>query len=83
VLAVLREGAHHSQHTAPLGNYQQMLQGKSHALLQVRVAQELQAVPEISANKYMLWIRFTHADRDLKPRAVERDVDFALALCAF
>jgi len=83
VLRLLREGAHHTRHTAPMGNFQQMLQGKSHALLQVRVAQELQAIPEISANKYMLWIRFTRTDRDLKPRAVERDVDFALALCAF
>lgn len=83
VLRLLREGAHHSHHTAPMGNFQQMLQGKTHALLQVRVAPELQAVPEISANKYMLWIRFMRTDRDLKPRAVERDVDFALALCAF
>ncbi len=83
VLRLLREGAHHSQHTAPMGNYQQMLQGKTHALLQVRVEQSLQAIPEISANKYMLWIRFTRSDRDLKPRPVERDVDFALALCAF
>jgi len=83
VLRLLREGAHHTRHTAVMGNFQQMLQGKAHALLQVRVAQELQAIPEISANKYMLWIRFTQTDRDLKPRAVERDVDFALALCAF
>jgi len=83
VLRLLREGAHHSQHTAVMGCFQQMLQGKSHALLQVRVVQELQAIPEISANKYMLWIRFTRTDRDLKPRALERDVDFALSLCAF
>jgi cell division protein ZapD len=83
VLRLLREGAHHTRHTAVMGNFQQMLQGKAHALLQVRLAQDLQAIPEISANKYMLWIRFTRTDRDLKPRAVERDVDFALALCAF
>jgi cell division protein ZapD len=83
VLRLLREGAHHSQHTAAMGSFQQMLQGKSHALVQVRVARELDAIPEISLNKYALWIRFTRADRDLKPRALERDVRFALALCAF
>jgi cell division protein ZapD len=83
VLRLLREGAHHSQHTAAVGCFQQMLQGKSHALLQVRVAGELQAIPEISANKYMLWIRFTRNDRDLKPRPLEQDVNFSLALCAF
>jgi cell division protein ZapD len=83
VLRLLREGAVHSQHVAVQGCFQQMLQGKAHALLQVRIAQSLQAVPEISANKYMLWIRFTHTDRDLRPRPVDRDVEFALALCAF
>jgi len=83
VLNLLREGAQHSRHTAAMGCFQQMLQGKSLALLQVRVARELEAIPEISANKYMLWIRFTRTDRDLKPRALERDVDFDLALCAF
>jgi cell division protein ZapD len=31
----------------------------------------------------MLWIRFTAADRDLKPKALERDVPFQLALCSF
>ena len=83
VLRLLREGAQHSHHTAAMGSFQQMLQGKAQALLQVRVAGELQAIPEISANKYMLWIRFTRADHDLKPRPLERDVDFDLALCAF
>ncbi len=82
VLRLLREGAHHSRQVAPMGAFQQMLQGNSHALLQVRVAQELEAIPIISANKYMLSIRFTKTDRDLKPRAIERDVEFALALCA-
>jgi cell division protein ZapD len=82
VLRLLREGASHAHHTAVQGNYQQNLQGKTHALLQVRVAQELLAIPEISANKYMLWIRFTRTDRDLKPRPIERDVEFDLALCS-
>jgi cell division protein ZapD len=83
VLRLLREGAIHARHTAAQGNFQQMLQGKPHALLQVRIARDEQAIPEISANKYMLWIRFTYTDRDLKPRPIERDVEFDLALCAF
>jgi len=83
VLRLLRDGAHHGRYTAPQGCYQQMLQGRTHALLQVRVAGGLGAIPEISANKYMLWIRFTQADRDLRPRPIERDVEFDLSLCAF
>jgi cell division protein ZapD len=83
VLNLLRESAHHSRHTAPGGSFQQMLQGRTYSLLQVRLDKALGAIPEISANKYMLWIRFTAADRDLKPRPIERDVAFDLALCAF
>lgn len=83
VLRLLRETAQRSRQVAAQGSYQQMLQGRSYSLLQVRVAAELGAIPEISANKYMLWIRFTVADRDLKPRAIERDVPFELSLCAF
>jgi cell division protein ZapD len=83
VLRLLRETAHRSQQVAAAGSYQQMLQGRTWSLLQVRVAADGGAVPEISANKYMLWIRFTAQDRDLRPRAVERDVPFELSLCAF
>jgi cell division protein ZapD len=83
VLKLLRETAHRSQQNAVQGAFQQMLQGRTYALLQVRVPAELAAIPEISANKYMLWIRFTSADRDLKPRPVDRDIPFELSLCAF
>jgi cell division protein ZapD len=82
VLRLLRESAYHSTQVATQGSYQQALQGRSYALLQVRVAPDADAIPEISANRYMLWIRFTAADGDLKPRSVDRDVPFDLALCA-
>ncbi|MGE5161546.1 MAG: cell division protein ZapD [Betaproteobacteria bacterium] len=83
VLKLLRETAHQSQQVAAQGAFQQMLQGRTYALLQVRVAGELNAIPEISANKYMLWIRFTTQDRDLKPRTFDGDVPFELSLCSF
>ncbi len=82
VLRLLRESGHHSKQIASQGSYQQTLQGRSYALLQVRVPRDAEAIPEISANRYMLWIRFTVSDRDLKPRAVDRDVGFDLTLCA-
>ena len=83
VLKLLRETSYRSNQTAAQGQFQQMLQGRTYALLQLRVAADLSAVPEISANKYMLWVRFTTADRDMKPRPVERDIPFELSLCAF
>jgi cell division protein ZapD len=83
VLKLLRETAHRSEQVAAQGAFQQILQGRTYALLQVRVDGELNAIPEISANKYMLWIRFTTQDRDLKPRSFDGDVPFELSLCAF
>ena len=43
----------------------------------------LGAIPEISANKYMLWVRFTSQGGDLKPKPLEDDVPFELTLCNF
>ena len=83
VLRLLRGTAHSTRQTAAAGAFQLSLQGRTCSLLQVRVAASEGAIPEISANKYMLWIRFTIADRDVKPRPIERDVPFELALCAF
>jgi len=83
VLRLLRETAHRSQQVAAQGSFQQMLQGRTYALLQVRVPIEIPAIPEISANKYALWIRFTTSDHELKARSIDRDVPFELALCAF
>ena len=82
VLRLVRETAQTSRQVAIQGSYQQGLQGRSFSLLRVRVTADLAAIPEISANKYMLWIRFTAADRDLKPRAIDRDVAFDLSLCS-
>jgi cell division protein ZapD len=83
VLKLLRETAHCSRQIAVQGAFQQALQGRTYALLQVRVPADASVIPEISANKYMLWIRFSAADRDFKPRAVDRDVAFDLSLCGF
>jgi cell division protein ZapD len=46
------------------------------------VAPELRVIPEASANKYMLWVRFTVQESDLRPRAVDIDVPFQLTLCS-
>lgn len=82
VLRLLRESGQHTRQVASQGSFQQTLQGRSYALLQVRVAGDAEAIPEISANRYMLWIRFTASDRGLKPRSVDREVAFDLTLCA-
>jgi len=38
-------------------------------------------VPEISANKYALNIRFTSQEGGQRPKTVETDVEFELTFC--
>ena len=81
VLRLARESGQASKVMAMQGSYQQMLSGRTYQLMQVRVAPELHVIPEASANKYMLWVRFTMQDGDVRPRAVDIDVPFNLTLC--
>ncbi len=83
VLRLLRESGRSSKTIAQAGNYQQMLQGKVYQMLRLTIDQNLGAIPEISANKYMLWVRFTSQDGDMKPKSYENDVPFELTLCNF
>jgi cell division protein ZapD len=81
VLRLARESGQTAKVMAVQGSYQQMLSGRTYQLMQVRVAPELRVIPEASANKYMLWVRFTTQDGDVRPRAVDVDVPFQLTLC--
>jgi cell division protein ZapD len=81
VLRLARESGQAAKVMAMQGSYQQMLSGRTYQLMQVRVPPELRVIPEASANKYMLWVRFTMQDGDLRPRPVDGDVPFQLTLC--
>jgi cell division protein ZapD len=59
-----------------------MLSGKTYQLMRVGIHQA-HLIPEISANKYMLWTRFMTCDGETKPRAFAEDVPFELSLCNF
>ncbi len=83
VLRLLRESGRSHSLLASAGSYQQMLQGKVYQMLRLTIDEKLGAIPEISANKYMLWVRFTAQDGDLKPKPSEADVPFDLTLCNF
>jgi cell division protein ZapD len=52
-------------------------------MLRLTLDESTGAIPEISANKYMLWVRFTTQDGDCKPKPLEEDVPFDLTLCNF
>jgi cell division protein ZapD len=83
ILRILRESGRPQPVSAPQGMFQQMLGGKSAQMLRLRLAPELACVPEISANKYVLNIRFL-AQSGEEPRSVrtaEADIPFELTFC--
>jgi cell division protein ZapD len=62
------------------GSFQQMLSGKTYQLIRVQL-DENDLIPEISANKHMLWIRFLQNSTAGKPQAVVKNIAFNLNLC--
>ena len=81
-LRLLRESGQEVGMTAPKGSYQQMLSGKTYQSMRIHV-QDPTIIPEISANKYMLWARFMECDGNSKPKAISKDFEFKMSLCNF
>jgi cell division protein ZapD len=84
ILRILRESGKPQTIKAPQGSFQQMLGGKTAQMLRVRLEADTPVVPEISANKYVLNIRFLAQDGetdDPRPRIADWDVGFELTFC--
>ncbi|MDO6387623.1 cell division protein ZapD [Uliginosibacterium sp. 31-12] len=82
VLRLLRESGRSESQLAKRGSYQIMMTGRSAQLVRVRLAREISAVPEISANKYAFNIRFVAPDVISRPRQSEADIPFELTFCS-
>lgn len=82
VLRLLRSSGRPKQHVAGKGQFQLNLGGTSAQMVRVELDGSEPAIPEVSANKYFLNIRFTRPPiNELKARSCERDVEFALTFC--
>ncbi len=83
ILRILRESGKPHAMSAPLGTFQQMLGGKTAQMMRVRIDASLPCVPEISANKYVLNIRFLaqNGEGDARTRTADWDVGFELTFC--
>ncbi|MBI4190355.1 MAG: cell division protein ZapD [Betaproteobacteria bacterium] len=81
VLRLLRESGKVSSQTAVQGVYQQMMAGRVAQMLRIRLRSDYRCVPEISANKYALNIRFTTQEGGQRPKVIESDVEFELTFC--
>jgi cell division protein ZapD len=82
VLRLLRASGHPENQLATKGTYQLTMSGRSAQMLKVRVAPAETVVPEISANKYALSIRFMRPETITRPKLVEHDVPFELTFCS-
>jgi cell division protein ZapD len=81
VLRLLRESGKNTTQVAYQGVYQQMMAGRVAQMLRIQLSRNYQCVPEISANKYALNIRFTSQESGQRPKTVETDVEFELTFC--
>jgi len=80
VLKLLREGGKPTRHVAHQGSFSQMLGGKVAQMVRIRLPRDSH-IPEISANKYALNIRFTQFGDEPRPKMVDSDVEFELTFC--
>jgi cell division protein ZapD len=81
VLKLLRESGKTSSQVAYQGVYQQMMAGRIAQMLRISLSNDYHCVPEISANKYALNIRFTTQEGVQRPKVAETDVEFELTFC--
>lgn len=81
VLGLLRDSGQPETQHATNGNYQRMLESRNPLLIRVALAEEIPCVPEISANKYALNIRFVQAGPGQARTCADQAIDFQLTFC--
>lgn len=82
VLRLLRSSGQRKKHNAVLGQFQLNLGGTAAQMVRVMVENGTPAIPEVSANKYFLNIRFTKPPTsELKAKCCDVDVPFELTFC--
>lgn len=83
LLRIFRANSHCQSLTAVNGTSQfSMNRNQNCALVQIWLPADSTVVPEVSANKYMLWIRFSRPDENHKLHlARTEEIPFRLGLC--
>jgi cell division protein ZapD len=83
LLKLLRESGRTHHFTAFHGSFQQMQGGRVAQMLRISLDPGLPCVPEVSANKYALNIRFVEAKFTVKTALYDQDVAFDLTFCSW
>ncbi|MFA5081719.1 MAG: cell division protein ZapD [Hydrogenophilaceae bacterium] len=82
ILQLLRESGNQGHYVANGGMFQLMLGGRVVQLLRVGLTDEWPCVPEVSANKYAVNLRFVTVEKNQKSRTYDQDVAFELVFCS-
>lgn len=82
LLKLLRESGRTHHFTAFHGSFQQMQGGRVAQMLRIALDADLPCIPEVSANKYALNIRFVEARFTAKTSLYDQDVAFDLTFCS-
>jgi len=82
VLGLLRDSGQPEWQHADNGNFQRMLESRNPQLIRVSLVDSVPCVPEISANKYMLNIRFVQVKAGQLRVCTELPIDFDLTFCS-
>jgi cell division protein ZapD len=81
VLRVLRESGKSTKLVANQGVFQQMPMERAAHMLRLTLSADLACVPEISANKYALNVRFIQPATVQRSKVFDSDVSFELVYC--
>ncbi len=81
ILRILRGAGDVTDEVATEGSFQEMLSGKSFQLLRVWVDSKHEVFPEMSANKYVILVRFARQDMEHRPMTVKATIPFQIARC--
>ena len=82
ILKLMRESGKTHNFTAHQGSFQQMQGGRVAQMLRLSLDATLPCIPEVSANKYVLNIRFITDNYAAKSILYEQDVAFNLTFCS-
>lgn len=82
ILKLLRESGKVHHFIAQQGSFQQVQGGRVAQMLRISLGAALPCIPEVSANKYVLNIRFVAANYASKSVLYEQDVAFNLTFCS-
>lgn len=83
VTKLLRESKAADSHVASRGYFELSMDGRQIQLIRVAVPKQPEVTAEISANKYVVSVRFRQLDASMHLKSMEQDIPFQMALCNF